>query len=184
MAVLEESCWERPFVTKRDPLCQICSLILNTKHFVNHIVENRYDLCALLRDALAVPHADGGSSGSADFLRFGCSQLVVERIDPLVNPGLLPSPHMHQIVGGNSFNISMDPDSMDPPKISTCRSCMYFEDTSNYWTASIYFKSPETESTNASLRWRTGDSTTPYSNKTEASQSTTCAHFLVRRRRR
>lgn len=94
-------------------------------------------------DASAVPQFGGGTSGSADFLRFGCSQLVVERTDPLVNPGLLPSPHMHQVVGGNSFNITMDPATIDPPKTSTCTSCSYTEDTSNYWTASIYFKSPE-----------------------------------------
>lgn len=42
--------------------------------------------------------------GSAQFqrmpmLRFACSQLVVERLDPLVNPGMNPSPHVHQIVG-------------------------------------------------------------------------------------
>ncbi|KAL1596425.1 hypothetical protein SLS60_009071 [Paraconiothyrium brasiliense] len=96
-----------------------------------------------LGDASATPQAGGGNSGSADFLRFGCSQLVVERTDPLVNPGLLPSPHMHQVVGGNSFNVTMDPDSIDPPETSTCTSCIYTEDTSNYWTASIYFKSPE-----------------------------------------
>ena len=48
----------------------------------------------ILRDASAAPQAGGGNSGSADFLRFGCSQLVVERTDPLVNPGLLPSPHV------------------------------------------------------------------------------------------
>jgi hypothetical protein len=47
------------------------------------------------------------SVGSNLFLRFGCSQLVVERIDPLVNPGVNPSPHTHQIVGGNSFNVSV-----------------------------------------------------------------------------
>jgi hypothetical protein len=40
-------------------------------------------------------------------LRFACSQLVIERTDPLVNPGMNPSPHTHQVVGGNSFNISV-----------------------------------------------------------------------------
>ena len=35
-------------------------------------------------------------------LRFNCAQLVVERLDPLVNPGLNPSPHLHQIIGGVS----------------------------------------------------------------------------------
>jgi hypothetical protein len=33
-------------------------------------------------------------------VRFHCSQLVVERLDPLVDPGLIPSSHVHQIVGG------------------------------------------------------------------------------------
>lgn len=38
--------------------------------------------------------------GAAQFnmLRFACSQLVVERTDPLVNPGMLYTPHLHQIV--------------------------------------------------------------------------------------
>ena len=40
-------------------------------------------------------------------LRFGCAQLVIERIDPLVNPGMIPSTHTHQIVGGNSFNATV-----------------------------------------------------------------------------
>ena len=51
--------------------------------------------------------AQTGYARGSDFLRFGCSQLVVERTDPIVNPGLMPSPHMHQIVGGNSFNITV-----------------------------------------------------------------------------
>ncbi len=33
-------------------------------------------------------------------IRFGCSQLVVQRLDPLVSPGQNPSPHVHQIIGG------------------------------------------------------------------------------------
>lgn len=40
-------------------------------------------------------------------LRFGCSQLVIERIDPIVNPGQDPSTHTHQIVGGNSINVTV-----------------------------------------------------------------------------
>jgi len=41
-------------------------------------------------------------------LRFVCSQLVIERIDPLVSPGMVPSPHTHQVVGGNSFNATVN----------------------------------------------------------------------------
>lgn len=57
----------------------------------------------LVQDAFA----QTGSARGADFLRFGCSQLVIERTDPLVNPGMIPSSHMHQVVGGNSFNASV-----------------------------------------------------------------------------
>ncbi|CAK7236123.1 hypothetical protein SCUCBS95973_009499 [Sporothrix curviconia] len=75
-----------------------------------------------------------------ELMRFGCSQLTIDRIDPLVNPGDLPSAHMHQIVGGNSFNASMTPVAHDPPTLSTCTSCTYSEDFSNYWTANVYFR--------------------------------------------
>ncbi len=88
--------------------------------------------------ALLVQHASS-QSASAPMLRFQCSQLVVDRLDPLVNPGVIPSPHIHQIVGGNSFNASMDP-ANDMPAISTCTTCTFSEDFSNYWTAVLYFR--------------------------------------------
>jgi hypothetical protein len=49
--------------------------------------------------ALLVQH---GYSQSTQFpmMRFSCSQLVIDRLDPLVNPGSIPSAHLHQIVGG------------------------------------------------------------------------------------
>jgi len=71
-------------------------------------------------------------------LRFGCSQIAIDRIDPLVNPGLAPSPHMHQIVGGNAFNTSIP--STDVSSLTTCTSCSFADDFSNYWTANMYFK--------------------------------------------
>jgi len=37
----------------------------------------------------------------------------------------------------------MDPTTIDPPATSKCTSCKMIEDFSNYWTASIYFRSPE-----------------------------------------
>lgn len=38
-----------------------------------------------------------------------------------------------------SFNLSMDPNN-DLPGLSTCTTCRYKEDKSNYWTAVLYFK--------------------------------------------
>ncbi|KAK4244442.1 hypothetical protein C7999DRAFT_35186 [Corynascus novoguineensis] len=73
-------------------------------------------------------------------LRFQCSQLVIDRLDPLVSPGSIPSPHIHQIVGGNSFNATMDPATHDLVELSTCTTCTFSEDFSNYWTAVMYFR--------------------------------------------
>jgi hypothetical protein len=80
----------------------------------------------------------GGGAGRATMLRFGCSQIVIDRIDPLVNPDQMPSPHLHQIVGGNAFNVSMP--NADIGELATCTTCSYDEDFSNYWTANMYFK--------------------------------------------
>lgn len=71
-------------------------------------------------------------------LRFGCSQITVERLDPLVNPGMLGTPHVHQVVGGNAFNASIE--STDVSNLATCTTCGPSDDLSNYWTANVYFK--------------------------------------------
>lgn len=73
-------------------------------------------------------------------LRFSCSQLVVERLDPLVSPGAIGSPHVHQVIGGNAFNASMEYPRMDIPSEATCTTCTFAEDLSNYWTAVLYFR--------------------------------------------
>lgn len=75
-----------------------------------------------------------------NMLRFACSQLVVERTDPIVFPGSIYTPHFHQIVGGNSFNTTMSPGAHDPSTLSTCTSCNFAQDKSNYWTAVMFFK--------------------------------------------
>lgn len=90
--------------------------------------------------ALALLVERGFGQGMFPMMRFSCSQLVVDRLDPLVTPGSIPSPHLHQIVGGNSFNASMDPTTHDLPSSSTCTSCTFSEDFSNYWTAVLFFK--------------------------------------------
>jgi hypothetical protein len=56
-------------------------------------------LALAVHDASASP-ANGLMArqfAQAAMMRFQCSQLVYDRIDPLVQPGLLPSTHMHQV---------------------------------------------------------------------------------------
>jgi hypothetical protein len=79
-------------------------------------------------------------AAAQNMLRFACSQLVVDRVDPLVNPGQRYTPHLHQIVGGNSFNLTMEPVKYDLAERSTCTSCSFVQDLSNYWTAVMFFK--------------------------------------------
>lgn len=72
-------------------------------------------------------------------LRFGCETLTVQRLDPVVEPGNAPSAHVHQIVGGNAFNATVDT-TVDVGERATCTTCLYSEDFSNYWTAVLYFR--------------------------------------------
>ncbi|KAI0097222.1 hypothetical protein GGR51DRAFT_553254 [Nemania sp. FL0031] len=72
-------------------------------------------------------------------LRFGCSSLTIQRLDPVVEPGQSPSAHVHHIVGGNAFNATM---TGDVGARGTCTTCEMAEDFSNYWTAVLYFKHP------------------------------------------
>jgi hypothetical protein len=81
----------RPFQVQEERLWTITAMLW--KHFA---------AAALLAQDAAAQNVNVGR-----LLRFACSQLVIERTDPIVNPGLNPSPHTHQVVGGNSFNISV-----------------------------------------------------------------------------
>ena len=73
-------------------------------------------------------------------LRFPCSTLTFQRLDPAGEPGSLPSSHVHHIVGGNAFNATMEGDVGER---ATCTTCHMAEDFSNYWTATLYFKHPD-----------------------------------------
>lgn len=72
-------------------------------------------------------------------LRFGCSSLTIQRLDPVVEPGNIPSSHLHHIAGGNAFNATM---TGDVGARGTCTTCQMSQDFSNYWTAVMYFKHP------------------------------------------
>jgi hypothetical protein len=114
---------------------------------------------------------------SAALMRFECSQLVIDRLDPLVQPGATPSSHLHQVAGGNSFNPNMTPGDFDPAKASNCTSCTYADDFSNYWTASLFFKAKNgtfkrvPQLTNLGLKGKNGGLTvyynSPYDGKTK-----------------
>jgi hypothetical protein len=80
------------------------------------------------------------AQGGTNIFRFGCNQITIQRLDPLVNPGQAPSTHMHQIIGGDAFNVTMP--VADISKLATCTTCGLADDLSNYWTANMYFRAP------------------------------------------
>lgn len=57
--------------------------------------------------ALLAQDAAAQNVNVGKLLRFACTQLVIERIDPIVQPETIPSSHTHQVVGGNSFNVTV-----------------------------------------------------------------------------
>lgn len=67
-------------------------------------------------------------------LRFPCSTLTVQRLDPVVQPGALPAAHVHHIVGGNAFNNTM---TGDVGARATCTTCQMADDF-RYRTAPYY----------------------------------------------
>jgi len=73
-------------------------------------------------------------------LRFPCSTLTIQRLDPAAQPGALPSAHLHLIVGGNAFNATM---TGDVGERASCTTCQMAEDFSNYWVAHLFFKDPK-----------------------------------------
>ncbi len=86
--------------------------------------------------ALLAPFAAAQQDFGA-MMRFGCAQHSIERLDPVVSPGQIPSQHMHAIVGGNSFNATMQG---DVGAESSCTTCTFSEDFSNYWHPAMYFR--------------------------------------------
>lgn len=102
------------------------------------LLDYKLHFTMLLPTLLLAAFADAQIAAGLNQLRFGCSQITIERLDPLVNPGVVGTPHTHQVVGGNAFNASIP--STDVSTISTCTTCGPSDDRSNYWTANVYFK--------------------------------------------
>ncbi|KAF1735720.1 hypothetical protein CRV24_004646 [Beauveria bassiana] len=63
-----------------------------------------------------------------------CKPLTVQRTDPIINPGQL-STHVHAIVGGTGFHMSMSNEDARNSKNTTCDKAL---DKSNYWQPQLY----------------------------------------------
>ncbi|KAF9529140.1 hypothetical protein CPB83DRAFT_790698 [Crepidotus variabilis] len=62
--------------------------------------------------------------------------LTTQRIDPIMNPGIV-SNHVHAVVGGSNFGLNFSTASL---RSSECSSIPISEDKSNYWYPQLYFQ--------------------------------------------
>lgn len=77
-------------------------------------------------------------SGAYFVLEGGGMPLVIERLDPIINPGQV-SNHVHSIVGPNSWQSVMD---FAQTQKATCSTVSPKADKSVYWMPNLYFHSP------------------------------------------
>ncbi|OAQ98100.1 hypothetical protein LLEC1_00784 [Akanthomyces lecanii] len=63
-----------------------------------------------------------------------CKPLTVQRTDPILSPGQLSS-HVHAVVGGTGYHMSMSNDDARGAQNTTCDKAL---DKSNYWQPQLY----------------------------------------------
>ncbi|KAG9088375.1 hypothetical protein FRC06_002059 [Ceratobasidium sp. 370] len=83
------------------------------------------------------------ASGANAWFRLACTDpLVQERVDPVVQPGVTPSQHVHTVHGGSGFRSNSTFESL---RAASCTSCLVKQDLSNYWFPKLYFRDPKTK---------------------------------------
>jgi hypothetical protein len=84
------------FVDLSPPFLALCILFSKSLQFVFSPAFTEIGSKMQLKSIIAAVLFAHEASAQA-MMRFGCASLVVERLDPLVNPGVNPSPHVHQV---------------------------------------------------------------------------------------
>ena len=97
----------------------------------NHIFTSALALLA----SLTAPALAQYSADCHYFVMYTGGSLVLERVDPLLSPGVA-SNHVHSITGGNGFNANLD---FAGTQASTCTTMPVTQDKSNYWMPTLYF---------------------------------------------
>ncbi|EMC98661.1 hypothetical protein BAUCODRAFT_377209 [Baudoinia panamericana UAMH 10762] len=86
------------------------------------------------RSAIVAVAALAGPSSA--FWRMPCpGRLVLERIDPVISPGVV-SGHVHTVSGGIGLGFTT---SYEQQRASVCSSCPVKQDLSAYWTPKLYY---------------------------------------------
>jgi hypothetical protein len=100
--------------------------MINSNHFLT---------AALGVLASLTTHVEG-QAGYHYFIIGSGGALAIERVDPLLSPGVA-SNHVHSITGGNGFKATMN---FADTQSSTCTTMPVKIDKSNYWMPALYFQ--------------------------------------------
>ena len=74
--------------------------------------------------------------GAQIVVGFG-NPVTIGRMDPIIAPGKV-SGHVHQVIGGNAFSVSMtDTQALDD---ATCTTSLAKNDKSNYWFPELFWQ--------------------------------------------
>ncbi|KAK2605860.1 hypothetical protein QQS21_003700 [Conoideocrella luteorostrata] len=85
--------------------------------------------------SLAITLIAALATGSlAQVITVNCAPLTFYRGDPIIFPGVI-SPHVHAIVGGTRFDLSLTNEQATQAKATTCDKLL---DKSNYWQPQLY----------------------------------------------
>ncbi|GJE85352.1 DUF1996 and WSC domain-containing protein [Phanerochaete sordida] len=91
--------------------------------------------------AFAVLAALPAARASSHFIMGGLTPMAYERIDPIVNPGIV-STHVHALIGANNVDQNSDYDSI---RTASCTSAPFQKvDMSVYWAPNTYYQDQNT----------------------------------------
>lgn len=106
-------------------------LIIKSFNFVYSL----FNTMVSTQSKLAVAFISALLPGSlAQLFTVNCAPLTFYRGDPIIFPGVI-SPHVHAIVGGTRFALSLTNDQAANAKATTCDKSL---DKSNYWQPQLY----------------------------------------------
>ena len=99
-----------------------------------------YSTTTLLAILAATAQANTGRTHGVGY--FWSAPVVEARMDPIISPGAPQSQHVHTVMGGNGFSVSMNENDAVNSK---CTGSNVLGDKSNYWFPKLFFQDPKTK---------------------------------------
>lgn len=87
---------------------------------------------------MAVAPVATASADTAFSFKTHCSYLFSKQMDPMTQPGVVPSAHMHDFFGSTQVNSTSTGPQLKSASVPNHTSCALGTDTASYWSPSLY----------------------------------------------